>query len=50
MPARGRGRIVNVSSGAGFAAVPMLSAYVVSKRLAGCRLGCTGLRFLKAEL
>jgi NAD(P)-dependent dehydrogenase (short-subunit alcohol dehydrogenase family) len=38
MPARGRGRIVNVSSGAGFAAVPMLSAYVVSKRLAGCRL------------
>ena len=27
----GRGRIVNVSSGAGFAAVPMLSAYVVSK-------------------
>jgi short-subunit dehydrogenase len=31
MLARGRGRIVNVSSGAGFAAVPMLSAYVVSK-------------------
>jgi NAD(P)-dependent dehydrogenase (short-subunit alcohol dehydrogenase family) len=31
MLARGRGRIVNVSSGAGFAAWPMLSAYVVSK-------------------
>jgi len=31
MLARGRGRIVNVSSGAGLAAIPMLSAYVVSK-------------------
>jgi NAD(P)-dependent dehydrogenase (short-subunit alcohol dehydrogenase family) len=31
MLTRGRGRIVNVSSGAGFAAIPMLSAYVVSK-------------------
>jgi NAD(P)-dependent dehydrogenase (short-subunit alcohol dehydrogenase family) len=31
MLARGHGRIVNVSSGAGFAAIPMLSAYVVSK-------------------
>ena len=31
MLARGRGRIVNVSSGAGFAAIPMLSAYAVSK-------------------
>ena len=31
MLARGRGRIVNVSSGVGFAAIPMLSAYVVSK-------------------
>lgn len=31
MLARGRGRIVNVSSGAGFAAFPMLSAYAVSK-------------------
>jgi NAD(P)-dependent dehydrogenase (short-subunit alcohol dehydrogenase family) len=31
MLARRRGRIVNVSSGAGFAAIPMLSAYVVSK-------------------
>lgn len=28
---RGRGRIVNISSGAGFATFPMLSAYVVSK-------------------
>jgi len=27
----GHGRIVNVSTSAGFAAVPMLSAYVVSK-------------------
>ncbi len=27
MLARGRGRIVNVSSGVGFAAIPMLSAY-----------------------
>jgi 3-oxoacyl-[acyl-carrier protein] reductase len=31
MLTRGHGRIVNVSSGAGFAAIPMLSAYVVSK-------------------
>ncbi len=31
MLARGHGRIVNVSSGAGFAAIPMVSAYVVSK-------------------
>jgi len=31
MLARGHGRIVNVCSGAGFAAIPMLSAYVVSK-------------------
>lgn len=31
MLARGRGRIVNVSAGAGFAAIPMVSAYVVSK-------------------
>jgi 3-oxoacyl-[acyl-carrier protein] reductase len=31
MLARGHGRIVNVSSGAGFAAIPMLSAYVMSK-------------------
>jgi NAD(P)-dependent dehydrogenase (short-subunit alcohol dehydrogenase family) len=31
MLSRRRGRIVNVSSGAGFAAWPMLSAYVVSK-------------------
>jgi NAD(P)-dependent dehydrogenase (short-subunit alcohol dehydrogenase family) len=31
MLARRHGRIVNVSSGAGFAAIPMLSAYVVSK-------------------
>jgi NAD(P)-dependent dehydrogenase (short-subunit alcohol dehydrogenase family) len=31
MLARGHGRIVNVSSGAGFAAIPMLSAYAVSK-------------------
>jgi NAD(P)-dependent dehydrogenase (short-subunit alcohol dehydrogenase family) len=31
MLARGRGRIVNVSTGAGFAAVPMMSAYSVSK-------------------
>lgn len=31
MLARGRGRIVNVSSSAGLAAIPMLSAYVVSK-------------------
>ncbi len=31
MLARGHGRIVNVSSGVGFAALPMLSAYVVSK-------------------
>ena len=31
MLARGRGRIVNVSSSVGFAAVPMLSAYAVSK-------------------
>jgi NAD(P)-dependent dehydrogenase (short-subunit alcohol dehydrogenase family) len=37
MLTRGRGRIVNVSSGAGFAAIPMLSAYVVSKT-ALCRL------------
>lgn len=31
MLSRSHGRIVNVSSGAGFAAIPMLSAYVVSK-------------------
>jgi NAD(P)-dependent dehydrogenase (short-subunit alcohol dehydrogenase family) len=31
MLARGHGRIVNVCSGAGLAAIPMLSAYVVSK-------------------
>jgi NAD(P)-dependent dehydrogenase (short-subunit alcohol dehydrogenase family) len=31
MLARGHGRIVNVSSGAGLAAIPMLSAYAVSK-------------------
>jgi NAD(P)-dependent dehydrogenase (short-subunit alcohol dehydrogenase family) len=31
MLARGHGRIVNVSSGTGFAAIPMLSAYAVSK-------------------
>ena len=31
MLARGRGRIVNVASGAGLTAIPMLSAYVVSK-------------------
>jgi NAD(P)-dependent dehydrogenase (short-subunit alcohol dehydrogenase family) len=31
MLSRGHGRIVNVSSGAGFAAIPMLSAYAVSK-------------------
>ncbi len=31
MLSRRRGRIINVSSGAGFAAWPMLSAYVVSK-------------------
>ena len=31
MLARGHGRIVNVSSGVGLAAIPMLSAYVVSK-------------------
>ncbi len=31
MLTRRRGRIVNVSSGAGFAALPMLSAYAVSK-------------------
>jgi 3-oxoacyl-[acyl-carrier protein] reductase len=31
MLARGQGRIVNISSGAGLAAIPMLSAYVVSK-------------------
>jgi len=31
MLARGHGRIVNVSSGAGLTAIPMLSAYVVSK-------------------
>jgi NAD(P)-dependent dehydrogenase (short-subunit alcohol dehydrogenase family) len=31
MLARSHGRIVNVSSGVGFAAIPMLSAYVVSK-------------------
>jgi 3-oxoacyl-[acyl-carrier protein] reductase len=31
MLARGHGRIVNVSSGVGFVAIPMLSAYVVSK-------------------
>jgi NAD(P)-dependent dehydrogenase (short-subunit alcohol dehydrogenase family) len=29
--AGGHGRIINISSGAGFAAFPMLSAYVVSK-------------------
>jgi NAD(P)-dependent dehydrogenase (short-subunit alcohol dehydrogenase family) len=31
MLARGRGRVVNVCSGVGFAAIPMVSAYVVSK-------------------
>jgi NAD(P)-dependent dehydrogenase (short-subunit alcohol dehydrogenase family) len=31
MLTRRHGRIVNVSSGAGFAAIPMLSAYAVSK-------------------
>ncbi|HXW80561.1 MAG TPA: SDR family NAD(P)-dependent oxidoreductase [Acidimicrobiales bacterium] len=31
MVQRGRGRVVNVSSGAGFAAFPMLSSYSVSK-------------------
>lgn len=31
MLSRGHGRIVNVSSGAGFAAIPMLSAFAVSK-------------------
>ena len=31
MLARGRGRIVNISTTAAFAAVPMLSAYIVSK-------------------
>jgi NAD(P)-dependent dehydrogenase (short-subunit alcohol dehydrogenase family) len=31
MLARGHGRVVNVCSGVGFAAIPMLSAYVVSK-------------------
>ena len=31
MLTRGHGRIVNVASGAGFAAIPMLSAYAVSK-------------------
>lgn len=31
MLARGHGRIVNVCSGVGFAAIPMVSAYVVSK-------------------
>jgi short-subunit dehydrogenase len=31
MLARGHGRIVNVSSSAGLAAIPMLSAYAVSK-------------------
>lgn len=31
MLARGRGRIVNVCSGVGLTAIPMLSAYVVSK-------------------
>jgi short-subunit dehydrogenase len=31
MLARGRGRIVSVSSGVGLTAIPMLSAYVVSK-------------------
>lgn len=31
MVERGHGRIVNVSSGAGFGAIPMLSSYVVSK-------------------
>ncbi len=31
MLARGRGRIINVSSSAGLAAIPMLSAYAVSK-------------------
>jgi NAD(P)-dependent dehydrogenase (short-subunit alcohol dehydrogenase family) len=40
MIARGRGRIVNVASGAGTAAIPNLSAYVVSKtaliRLSEC--------------
>jgi NAD(P)-dependent dehydrogenase (short-subunit alcohol dehydrogenase family) len=40
MMARGRGRIVNVASGAGTAAIPNLSAYVVSKsaliRLSEC--------------
>ena len=37
MLGRGHGRIVNVSSSSGFAAVPMLSAYAVSKA-ALCRL------------
>jgi short-subunit dehydrogenase len=31
MLAQGRGRIVNVSSGVGLTAIPMLSTYVVSK-------------------